>query len=214
MTSSKQDRTLALAGLFQAAQAVDDLSKTSICDEHSYNALIDSLFILNPESTLDVYGNDIRNLEGGLTLLSNVSNNKFNKDFGDPARYALSMLAVEKQLSQNSGMLDIMSNRLKHMQYGKEHFSDNSTNLPSNLSGLYQDTISTLKFRIQVTGNMQYLTDTSVSDRIRTMLFAGIRSAMLWRQLGGTKWQLIFGRGELERNSKALLDQISQTTKH
>ncbi len=214
MTSTKQDRTIALAGLFQAAQAVNDLSKTSLCDEFSYKPLVESLFILDPESTLDVYGNDLRNLEGGLTLLSQVSNNTFNKEHGDAARYALSMLAVQKQLSQDSSMLDTISSRLKHLQYGQEHFSGNSANLASSLSGLYQDTISTLKFRIQVTGNMQYLTDTVVSDRIRTMLFAGIRSAMLWRQLGGTKWQLILGRGDIERNSQKLLKQISQTPKH
>ena len=51
---------------------------------------------------------------------------------------------------------------------------------------------------------------TTTSDRIRTLLLAGIRSAMLWRQLGGNKWQIIFGRGEIERQSRVLLDDINQ----
>lgn len=214
MTSSIADRTLALAGLFQSAQAVSDLSKTGLCDEFAYKPLVDSLFILDPKSTLDVYGNDIRNLESGLSILSNISSTRFNKGFSDSARYALHILAVQKQLTANKTMLDTISNRLKHMQYSQQHFSDSSSDMTNKLSGLYQDTISTLKFRIQVTGNMQYLTDKTISDRIRTALFAGIRSAMLWRQLGGTKWQLVFGRGELERNSNQLLEQITHSIKH
>lgn len=211
MSDRNKERVIALAGVFQAASLVAELAKTGTCNMDGYHTLLNSLFNFNPDSTLDVYGNNINHLHQGLTVLSQISENQPGKDTAETARYALSLLALQKQLAKNPGMLEVISSRLNHVNYNKTHFSDNSSDLASSISGLYQDTISTLKFRIQVTGNMSHLKQIPVSDKIRVMLFAGIRSAMLWRQLGGTKWQIIFGRGDIENNSKALLAEIAQS---
>jgi high frequency lysogenization protein len=62
------------------------------------------------------------------------------------------------------------------------------------LSRIYQQTISTLGKRIQVTGDPQLLQQEPVADRIRALLLAGVRLAWLWHQLGGRRWQLILRR--------------------
>ncbi|MCY1460592.1 High frequency lysogenization protein HflD [compost metagenome] len=62
---------------------------------------------------------------------------------------------------------------------------------------LYQDTLSTLRQRIQVHGDMRQLQQPSNASKIRALLLAGIRSARLWRQLGGHRWQLVFSRRKL-----------------
>lgn len=204
---SKQERTIALAGLFQAARMVTDLANGKEIDPHSLSVLIDSLLVLDPPTTLAVYGNDLANLRPGLTLLADLAGQNTRAD-GETARYVLSMLALERQLARQHDMLSVIRSRLEHLQYKRQHFAGNLRDLSQSLSGLYQDTLSTLRFRIQVTGNMQHLNQADVSDRIRTLLFAGIRSAMLWRQLGGSKWQLIIGRSMLEKTSRQLLQQI------
>lgn len=211
MSDRKQERIIALAGVFQAASLVATLAKTGNCDTASYNAMVNTLFVFDPQTTLDVYNNDIRPLYEGLSLLSQISCNQIDKSAPESIRYALSLLALQKQLGKNPGMLEVIHSRLVHTGYNKTHFSDDNAQLASSISGIYQDTVSTLKFRIQVNGNMQYLKQTSISDKIRTLLLAGIRSAMLWRQLGGTKWQIIFGRGEIEKYSKTLLDQMKNS---
>lgn len=48
---------------------------------------------------------------------------------------------------------------------------------------------------------MRHLQDSRNADKVRALLLAGIRSAMLWRQLGGRRWQLLFSR-------RKLLDQL------
>ncbi|HEY9034111.1 MAG TPA: high frequency lysogenization protein HflD [Pseudomonadales bacterium] len=204
---SKQERTIALAGLFQAARMVTDLANGKEIDPHSLSVLIDSLLVLDPPTTLAVYGNDLANLRPGLTLLADLAGQNTRAD-GETARYVLGMLALERQLARQHDMLSVIRSRLEHLQYKRQHFAGNLRDLSQSLSGLYQDTLSTLRFRIQVTGNMQHLNQADVSDRIRTLLFAGIRSAMLWRQLGGSKWQLIIGRSMLEKTSRQLLQQI------
>ena len=42
------------------------------------------------------------------------------------------------------------------------------------------------------------------ADLIRALLLAGIRSAFLWRQLGGRRWKLLFRRRRLLALSREL----------
>jgi len=69
------------------------------------------------------------------------------------------------------------------------------------ISGIYQDTLSTMTFRIQVQGDSRLLQQSTISNQVRATLLTGIRAAMLWRQLGGKRWHLIFKR-------KALLNAL------
>ena len=208
MRDRKQERIIALAAVFQAATLARDLAHNGTCDIINFNALIDTLFVFNPGTTREVYNNNIDCLEDGLKALSCISHNKMDNDSAEVVRYALSLLALQKQLSKQPDMLEVIRSRLNHIDYNKTHFSDDVSQLANSISGLYQDTLSTLKFRIQVNGNMQHLQQTAISDKIRALLLAGIRSAMLWRQLGGNKWQIIFGRGEIEKQSEILLEEI------
>ncbi|MEK7758734.1 MAG: DUF489 family protein, partial [Pseudomonadota bacterium] len=49
------------------------------------------------------------------------------------------------------------------------------------------------------------LSNPAIADKVRAALLAGIRSAVLWRQLGGRRWQLLFSRGKLARTAAELL---------
>ena len=71
------------------------------------------------------------------------------------------------------------------------------------MGGLYADTISQLKPRIMVQGNPHYLGQPSVVAEIRALLLAAVRSAVLWRQLGGNYWDFLFSR-------KHMLEAIEQ----
>ena len=73
-----------------------------------------------------------------------------------------------------------------------------------SVSGIYQDTLSKLKFRIKVTGSAQNLENTDNADIIRALLLAGIRSAFLWHQLGGRRWKLLLQRKQLLHTSQQL----------
>ena len=71
------------------------------------------------------------------------------------------------------------------------------------LGGLYADTISHLRPRIMVQGNPHYLGQAGVVSEIRALLLAAVRSAMLWRQLGGSQWQFLFAR-------RAMVDAVGR----
>ncbi len=76
----------------------------------------------------------------------------------------------------------------------------------SQLARLYQQTISTLSFRIQISGKPQYLKNTAISNTIRAILLAGIRSAVLWQQLGGRRWHFLLFRSRISKDIHTLLN--------
>src|SRR5690554_2632265 len=206
MKHTKEERIIALAGLFQAAALVSQLAKGKTLNALALKSSIESLFVLDPENTFAVYGSKAENIAIGLQQLQQLTK---KMDDNDIPRYVIGLLAVTKQLSKDADMLSTMQRRLKHIQYQREHFSDNFSDTLASLSGLYQKTISTLPYRIKVIGDREHLTQAAISDKIRALLFAGVRAAMLWRQIGGSKWQLAFGRNDIERISTQLLNSIS-----
>jgi len=78
-------------------------------------------------------------------------------------------------------------------------------NVVANLASLYQDTISSFSFRIQVTGDPRHLQNSENAAKIRALLLAGIRSAMLWRQKGGKRWHLLFFKSRLRPSLKKIM---------
>lgn len=203
MSSSPRDQVIALAALVQACNLVDKLSKTGQIDNAQLRPLIDSLFEFSPASTEATYGGTDR-LSEGIKILSEILAGKAGKQYGDTLRYTMGVLHLEKKLAANQKMLPIIRDRLEHISFKNEHFSDEISSITASLSGAYQDTLSTLNYRIQVSGSMQHLQNTQISDQIRTLLFAAVRSAMLWRQVGGRRWHLILGRRRLNQAIKQL----------
>lgn len=206
MKHTKEERVIALAGLFQAAALVSQLAKAKTLNDQAFKSSIESLFDLNPENTFAVYGGKAENIAIGLEQLQQL--NKKMRD-NDVPRYVIGLLTVIKQLDKDTDMLATIARRLEHIAYQREHFSDNFANTLASLSGLYQETISTLPYRIKVLGDREHLTQPAISDKIRALLFAGVRAAILWRQVGGSKWQLAFGRNDIARISTHLLNSIS-----
>ena len=201
--SPMQEQLVALGAVFEAAVLVDKIARTGQVSEASMGCMLGSLLVRDPKSTLDVYGGDDLNLRDGYrALISSLERNPSALQ-REPLRYSLAMIGLERQLDKRSDMLQIMGSRLDQIQQQVEHFGLVHDNVIAACGSLYQDTISTFRQRIQVHGDMRFLQQPNNAAKIRALLLAGIRSARLWRQLGGHRWQLVFSRGKL---LKALYD--------
>ena len=201
--SPLQEQLVALGAVFEAAVLADKIARTGQVSEASMGCMLGSLLVRDPKSTLDVYGGDDLNLRDGYrALISSLERNPSALQ-REPLRYALAMIGLERQLDKRGDMLQVMGSRLDQIQQQVEHFGLVHDNVIAACGGLYQDTISTFRQRIQVHGDMRFLHQPNNAAKIRALLLAGIRSARLWRQLGGHRWQLVFSRGKL---LKALYD--------
>jgi high frequency lysogenization protein len=192
-----QEQLIALAGVFQAAVLVDRIAKTGQSSEAALGCMLGSLLVQDPKDTLDVYGGDDLNLREGYRALASALEREPSTLQREPLRYALSMLGLERQLAKRDDMLQTVGNRLPQIQSQVEHFGIAHENVIAACGALYQDTLSTLRQRIQVHGDMRNLQQPSNASKIRALLLAGIRSARLWRQVGGHRWQLVVSRRKL-----------------
>lgn len=203
--SPTQEQLVALGAVFESAVLVDTLARTGQVSEPAVACLIGSLLVRNPPSTLDVYGGSDLNLRDGYRALVSALERDPASLQRDPLRYALALLALERQLNKRDDMLQVMGSRLDQVQQQVEHFGPTHENVIANCGSLYQDTISTFRQRIQVQGDSRHLQQANNAAKIRALLLAGIRSARLWRQLGGHRWQLVFSRSKLLKELYPLL---------
>ena len=200
-----QEQLIALGAVFQAAVMVDKIAKTGQAGESEVTCLIGSLLVRDANGTLDVYGGDDLNLRDGYRALVSALERDPASLQRKPLRYALALLGLERQLDKRGDLLELMGNRLDQIQSQAEHFGIGHENVISSCGALYQDTISTFKQRIQVQGDSRFLQQPANASKIRGLLLAGIRSARLWRQLGGHRWQLVFSRCKLLRELYPML---------
>ncbi|MFV1871873.1 MAG: high frequency lysogenization protein HflD [Oleiphilus sp.] len=204
-----QQQVIALAGLFQAMEAVDQIAQTGRCNEAVMETAIKSLFVDNPETAISVYG-ELADLRPGLQLLQRLlsETNTNNKQYSY-VRYALAIIQLERKLAKTPEMLKTISDRLEHTQNQVKHFGILHENVFSGIASIYTDTISTFSLRVHIAGHEQQLKITQNADKIRSLLLSGIRSAILWRQLKGHRWQFIFKRKAIIKECEQLLSHIS-----
>ncbi len=201
-----QQRAMALAGVLQATHLVDQIARSGQMDNAAFNVIIHSLFSFDPESPEAVYGGVV-GLRPGLQLLRELLDGTRRPDQQQAVRYAMGVLHLQRQLAKRPDMQTLIRNRLQHVERKLEHFTQDINEISTSVAGIYQDTISQFKYRIQVSGSQQQLQDSNNANRIRALLLAAIRSAVLWRQLGGSRWQLLLQRGALNQAAKQLLNQ-------
>ncbi len=198
-----QEQLTALAGVFQAAALVNKLAHTGQVSDAALAYMLKTLLVRNPETTLDVYGGDDLGLRDGYNLLQAVLERETHNLPRESLRYVVSILSLEKQFSRRDDLLEIAGLRIPNIEQQVELYGLTSDNIASSFGGLYQDTISTFKQRIQVHGDMRFLQQEATAAKVRALLFAGIRSARLWRQLGGRRWHLLTKRGAMLNELRA-----------
>lgn len=207
MSKNWQDITLALAGIFQGTALVEQIAKTGYLQPEAFKCSIESMLDLNPPTTLDVYGGKLENLRAGLEIMRDLLQPNSHKH-RDTLRYGLGVLHLQKKLAGRRDMLGVIASRLEQVNQKAQHFSSTHDNVIANLGTLYTETISTFRFRIQVNGDYNYLQQQRIANQIRALLLASIRSAILWRQVGGNRWQLLFNRKDIARQVDDFLRRI------
>ncbi|QWA12858.1 high frequency lysogenization protein HflD [Sodalis ligni] len=201
------DITLALAGICQSAMLVQQLAHKGQCDDGMLEVSLRSTLDLNPASTLAVYGSQPANLKLGLESMLGMLNASRTGPGAELTRYTLSLMVLERKLNGNKKSLDELAKRITQLDRQLTHFELLSETLISAMAAIYVDIISPLGPRIQVTGTPAMLQNTQIQAKIRAALLAGIRSAVLWQQVGGGRLQLMFGRNRLFKQARQILAQ-------
>ena len=174
--------SLALAALVGAAQGVHALANGHR-ESAAERAILTAAIPTQHAASLKEIFPEVANYRGGIkAAIRALGGESANPEV---LRYVLQLLDLARRLKRNPMVL-------QRLQEGLEQLSDPPTD--TELASLYQDTISTLGKRIQVTGDPARLQQTAIANSIRSLLLAGVRFGWLWQQLGGSHWQLVLRR--------------------
>jgi len=204
MSNNLQDRTLALAGVLQATELVRQAAWHGTWSGYAATASLDSLFHLEADTVDSVYGDRKRMRLGLETLISVLQGDQSSND---ALRYAIALLQIERRFQGNKTLQSEVGQGLDDIaRAAKEQSEETAEDFKAErVAVLYTETISQLQPRIVVNGRPQYLKIDRLVNWVRSLLLSGLRSAVLWDQLGGGRMELMFGRRKLLEQARHLL---------
>ncbi|EHZ2847887.1 high frequency lysogenization protein HflD [Vibrio vulnificus] len=205
MANTLYDRTIAFAGMCQAVALVQQIARNGHCDQDAFETSIKAILNTNPANTLDVFGNESQ-LKLGLECL--VKGIDSTPSGSEVTRYLISLMALERKLIGRNDAMSQLADRIQMAQRQTEHYDLFDDQMISNVASIYLDVISPIGPRIQVTGTPTVLQQTTNQHKVRALLLSGIRSAVLWRQVGGKRRHLIFGRKKMIEQAQILLARM------
>lgn len=187
------NQVLAFAGIYQACSLVKSVAWQGRSDAAELDATLGSIFKIDSVDIDDIYGGK-HNLRQGLGLLiKELDPEKPEYDL-ETTRYMLTLLAIHRKLIKRRQLQQTLRVEIEKSATQLQHYGTNHPNTWAALGEAYQKTISTLTPRIMVNGDRVYLSNSDNAAKIRALLLAGLRSAVLWGQCGGSRLSFIFNR--------------------
>lgn len=230
--STRQNRALALAGVFQATQLTHMTALTgrqSIGESGNFyfEQLIKASLNIRPSGTCQcqtlAFFNQLADISLGLKTLENSINHPFNTSPKSrlpklantklPMNYAMALLQLEKKVYSNPKFVEIIEQSQQKILKQLSFFDNNylHPSIIANLAQTYVETAGSINPRIMVRGNAEAFKDSNHTNRIRASLFTGLQMAHLWRQLGGSSWGMIFSKRKLLQDIQDLARLQYQT---
>ncbi|MFI3247155.1 MAG: high frequency lysogenization protein HflD [Ferrimonas sp.] len=186
-----EQRTMAFAGICQAVHQVRNIARYGSGDEEEIRTCLSAIIVTDPERPEAVFA--AGSLGDGYDIFVEQFGDKGRKDV-DITRYIVGVLALERKLSAKPAALNILGERLSQVKRQQHHYELMDEQILTSLAAIYSDVISPLGNRIQVVGTPAQLQKKHNQYKIRALLLSAIRSAVLWRQLGGKRRQLLLSR--------------------
>ncbi|MGY0633032.1 high frequency lysogenization protein HflD [Luteimonas sp. A478] len=189
-----QERVLALAGLAQALKQVRRIAETGQADAAVLGTALQSVLRMDAASAEDVYGG-AEFVRPGLRLLHGYFNNL--PDDEQLPKLALAVMQLERRFINDGEMVQRVQRGIAAANIEAARTSPTHPEVLSSLGTLYADTVSHLRPRVMVQGNPHYLGQADIVSEIRAVLLAAVRSAVLWRQMGGSYLDFLLRRKQL-----------------
>lgn len=204
MTHPLDDRMLALAGLVQALAQVRRIADTGEANADALATALESVFRIDAGDAASVYG-DASRLQPGLTLLRDYFSGAARDE--QLPRLAMAVMQLERRFVRDDEMGAKVQGGIRAAIPAAERLGVAHPDVLGVLGSLYADTLSHLRPRVLVQGNPHYLGQASVVAEVRAVLLAAMRSAVLWRQMGGSLWDFMLRRREMGAAVEGLLER-------
>jgi high frequency lysogenization protein len=183
---------------------VSRIAHSGSADAAAMEPCIHSLFQVDAPSVTEVYGPPGAVANGARQIVAQLTG-KPERNL-ELTRYAVAVLKLERVLARRPDMLARIARGIEEALPLRAEGPLLDPRLLTHFAALYSDTLSHLEPRIMVRGEPAVLRGEESQNRIRSLLLAAVRSARLWRQLGGSRWQILLGHRRLLDQARRYLD--------
>jgi len=201
------NQVIAFAALAQSAKLAHDIAKNGLVDNDQWQVCINSLLSTNPDSINDIY-EPVADLKTGMnTLIKQLSDSGEGRSL-EITKYLAGLISLSRKLLRSDNSLSMMSQRMDQVKRQLHHFTINDEAVIANLASIYTEIVSPLGSKIQITGTPIHLQQPLNQKKIRALLLAGVRAAILWQQMGGKRRHLFFSRKEYVKTAQQKITQF------
>ncbi|MFO7581725.1 lysogenization protein HflD [Guyparkeria sp.] len=208
MASTIDDQLIAMAGMTQALQLIQTFAyEGRVADQQAMDASIGSLFAFDAPDTPSIYGG-LPGVRFGMRRLTELlaGNSREPRDL-ELTRYVVTLFAVTKAFRRDEEMAARLFGRLEELKPAfDQHGADGG--MLSDLNNLYRQTLSHLPQKFVINGEKHHLEDMQISSSVRALLLAGVRATILFDQVGGRRWRLLFMRKRYVESARLLLQRM------
>jgi len=203
------ERVIALAALSQSLKLVQQLATVGQTEQHPESVLFDSLFRFDADDAETIYGGGEaigRGLDRGLReLLAMLGHGPKDPAVG---RMGMTLLALERNFVRHPTAGERIQQTLRDIDRQRQHLGAMHPTVINRLGDLYAEQVGPLGQRVLVQGNPVYLGQPPIVAEVRALLLAGLRAAVLWRQVGGSRLDFVLRRRTMIENAQRLLSPL------
>lgn len=149
MSDKFQDRTMAFAGICQAAYLVQKVARDGSCDEAALRESLSSILVTNPSQPLEVFNNTHLAIRDGYRALVEQLGADGSQKNAELTRYVVSLIALERKLAKRKDILNMLGERISQIGRQQQHFDLLDEQILANMASIYSDLISPIGPRIQ-----------------------------------------------------------------
>ena len=205
-----QQQTLALAGIFQACNQVNDIANRGLTRQESTIASLSSVLTTQANDLNTAIGTP-KQIRYGLQILIDVFDG--DRDYLDALQYTVAISQLQQAFSKDKNSQNAVAQGLQLIERMLPLDNDGEIDshhiiapeIISQVADIWTENIHKLQPQIIVQGKPVYLQNGDNVYLIRALLMAALRCAWLWQQVGGRRWHLIFKRSALKQAAQKLL---------
>jgi len=197
-------QTLALAGVFQATGQVHELATRGATDDDATRASLESVLNLDAKTPEAVFGGSGRP-DYGLRVIARLFSG--HREGLQALQYTVAILQLERRFRRQADRQQALGRELELIAGTIDTREDGVLDAAviSQLANAWMEHVRDIEPRIVVNGRPLYLQNSSIVHQIRALLLAALRSAWLWRQVGGKRWALLLRRRAIAERAEAWL---------
>ena len=193
-----EERTIALSAIFQCCCLVQSLARRGESDSAEEAVLIKSIGILDALNTPAIYSG-LSGVNTGLSCVAKGILTTSSTDQLELLRYATQVLTLQRGLYKEQTNFEQFASEIERLSAYSE------VEMTQACSSIYQTYVSPLRPQIIVQGEQEFLQQKNIPERIRTLLLAAIRAAVLWQQKGGSRFRLLWERTRMQNAARKML---------